>query len=59
MANEIEFDLVDFANELGDAIRGERVLSSKIPRIYDQLKDHLVNSKLAVWNEELEGFDKI
>lgn len=59
MADEIEFDLVDFANELGDAIDSERVLSNKIPYIYVQLQDYLINSGQAVWNTELRGLDKI
>jgi len=59
MADEIKFDLVDFANELGDAIDSEWVLSNRIPCIYVQLQEYLINSGQAVWNEELRGLDKI
>lgn len=59
MANEIEFDLVDFANQLGDAIDSESVLSNKLPRIYLKLQDYLIDSGQAVWNPECRGLDKI
>ena len=59
MASKIEFDLVDFVNQLGDAIDSESVLSNKLPRIYLKLQDYLIDSGQAIWNSETIGLDKI